>query len=275
MLSVIRRVRFGVPLVDRYPELIAYRFEALKNAGARFVDDFSKVPARVFLPTVWPTDAKPSFSTVKFGPWRVGGVLPSFIVAGEVLKNRPRLKILDIGCSEGALRDFFRSCHPAIDIEYVGIDRAPSPGAEFTVYRELAAIPRQTFDLIMMSEVAEHMPADELLDSYLKRLYEYLAADGVLVIGTPNPLAPAVLHRDVTHVQHYPWYDLYAMLRLFFEEVRPLRTHFVTSPRRLVILPFKICLSYLLEVDWCEGLTMVASHAKPRSALSTHDAARS
>jgi SAM-dependent methyltransferase len=264
-----------LPLVDRYPELVAYRFEGLKNVRARFVDDFSKVPARVFFPTVWPSAAKPAFSTVSLGPWRIGGVLPSFIVAGEALKNRSRLKVLDIGCSDGALRDFFRSCHPAIDVEYIGIDIAPLPAADFPVYAELSAIPQASFDLIMMSEVAEHMTADECVDEYLSKLGPYLADDGIVVVGTPNPLAPAVLHRDVTHVQHYPWYDLYAILRLFFEHVRPLRTHFVTSPRRLAILPFKICLSYLLEVDWCEGLTMIASRAKSGPAVRLHDASSS
>jgi len=84
----------------------------------------------------------------------------------------------------------------------------------------------------------------------------------VLVVSVPNPLAPAILHRDVTHVQHYPWYDLYAMLRFFFDDVDVVRTHFVSSARRLLSLPMRRVLSYFLEVDWCEGIVLLAR--KPR-----------
>jgi len=71
-------------------------------------------------------------------------------------------------------------------------------------------------------------------------------------------IAPYSKAGDVTHVQHYPWFDLYAILRFFFGSVDVVRTRFIHTPRRLLSLPLLVTISYFLEMDWCEGLTFLA-----------------
>ncbi|MHB1798590.1 MAG: class I SAM-dependent methyltransferase [Vulcanimicrobiaceae bacterium] len=239
--------------------MLEYRFEALKKYRARFVDDFGHVPHRVFYPYLWMARGGKRFPGIRLGPIMVGSVPPAFRVALKLIAKRrlPGVKVLDIGCWDGMLGRFFEAFLDS-PIEYVGVDIAP-PDVDFPVYPSLDDVKTSGFDLIMMSEVAEHMTADTLAEEFLPRIKRMLADTGTFVLSTPNPLVPTVLHRDVTHVQHYPWYDLYAIMRLFFDSVTPLRTHFVTSPRRLCILPVKKVLSYFLEVDWCDGLTFVAT----------------
>lgn len=183
------------------------------------------------------------------------------IIADEVFRGRSSLKVLDIGCAAGRFRDYLADADPDRTVDYMGMDIAP-PAVDFPVFARLEDVPARGFDLIFMSEVAEHMPADVFAKAYLSRFPALLAPGGVAIVGVPNPLAPTILQRDITHVQHYPWFDLYAMLRFFFEEVSVTRTHFIHSPRRLLSYPFLRVLSYLLEVDWCEGLTLVARRPK-------------
>ncbi len=240
-----------------YAQLLAYRNEGLRKAGAVLTDQIERPAARCFFPTVWPASRPTNFPSMRVGPWRVGAAGPSMIVAGELLAGRTAVKILDVGCAGGSFRDYLRLRDPARRINYAGVDVAHF-AVDFPLYENLGQVPGNDFDLIFLSEVAEHMTADTFAEEYLQRLPGMLKSDGLVVISVPNPLTPAVLHRDVTHVQHYPWYDLYAMLRFFFEDVDVLRTHLISSPRRLFALPLRRALSYVMEFDWCEGLVMTA-----------------
>lgn len=240
-----------------YAQLLAYRNEGLRKFGAFLVDQIERPPTRCFLPSVWPASRETKFPSLRAGPLRIGAAGPSMIVADELLARRTSVKILDVGCASGSFRDYLELRDPARRIDYAGVDVAHF-GVNFPIYETLDEVPGNDFDLIFLSEVAEHMPADRFAQEYLQRLPRMLKRDGFAVVSVPNPLAPAVLHRDVTHVQHYPWYDLYAMLRFYFEDVDVLRTHFITSPRRLFALPLRRVLSYMIEVDWCEGLVMTA-----------------
>lgn len=240
-----------------YAQLLAYRNEGLRKYGAFLVDQIERPPARVFLPSLWPASRETKFASVRAGPLRVGAAGPSMIVADEALRGRKFAKVLDVGCADGSFRDYLELRDPSRRIDYAGVDVAHFT-VDFPVYEQLQDVPGDDFDLIFLSEVAEHMTADTFAQEYLERLPRLLKRDGCAIVSVPNPLAPAVLQRDVTHVQHYPWYDLYAMLRFFFARVEVLRTHFLSSPRRLVALPFRRVLSYVMEVDWCEGIVLTA-----------------
>jgi len=242
---------------ERYHELLAFRNEGLRKVGTRYTDDIERPQARCFFPTVWHGSRETSYPAVSLGPIRVSPVGPTLILADEAIAERSRAKVLDVGCGAGRFRDYLQLRRPKREIEYVGMDVAP-PAVDFPVYRDLGDVTDRDFDLILMSEVAEHMPADVFADDYLRRFPAMLKPNGVLVVSVPNPLAPTILHRDVTHVQHYPWFDLYAMLRFFFDDVDVVRTHFVCSFRRLFSLPMRRVLSFFLEVDWCEGIVLLA-----------------
>ena len=241
---------------DNYPQLLTYRNEALQKIGTLLIDDLERPPARAFVPTIW-YGRECAYPSLALGQLRIAAVGPPFIVAEEAVSKRERVSVLDIGCAAGRFRDYLLLKRPNRVVEYTGVDAAP-PRVDFPVYRSLADAPERKFDLILMSETAEHMPAETFVSEYLLRFPALLEPDGVLVVSVPNPLAPAVLQRDVTHVQHYPWYDLYALLRFFFDEVDVVRTHFISSPRRLLSFPMRRFLSYFLEVDWCEGIVLLA-----------------
>ncbi len=240
-----------------YAQLLAYRNEGLRKYGAVLTDQIERPPARCFLPKVWPASRATKFPSLRAGPLRVGAAGPSMIVADETLARRRSVKVLDIGCASGSFRDYLELRDPARRIDYAGVDVAHF-AVDFPIYSSLRDVPGNDFDLIFLSEVAEHMTADTFAEEYLQRLPRMLKREGLAIVSVPNPLAPAVQHRDVTHVQHYPWYDLYAILRFYFEDVDALRTHFISSPRRLAALPLRRALSYAMEVDWCEGLVLTA-----------------
>jgi len=240
-----------------YPELLAYRNEGLRKVGARFTDQIGAPPARCFYPTFWHSNRASDFPSVSLGPWRAGAAGPSMIVAHEATAHRASVKVLDVGCAAGSFRSYLELRDPARTIEYYGVDVAPATDA-FPIYPSIASVGTGAFDLVFMSEIAEHMPADTFAEEYLRPVAALLKPGGVAIVGVPNPLAPTALQRDITHVQHYPWYDLYALLRFFFTDVDVIRTHFVYGPRRLLSLPLKMSLSYFLETDWCEGVTAIA-----------------
>jgi len=238
-------------------QLLAYRNEGLRKYDAVRTDQIERPPARCFFPTVWAASRATKFPSLRAGQLRIGAAGPSMIVAGELLAGREPVKILDVGCAAGSFRDYLELRDPARRVDYAGVDVAHF-AVDFPLYASLRDVPGNDFDLIFLSEVAEHMTADTFAGEYLQRLPRMLKRDGLAIVSVPNPLAPAVQHRDVTHVQHYPWYDLYALLRFYFEDVGVLRTNFISSPRRLFTLPLRRTLAYMMEVDWCEGLVLTA-----------------
>lgn len=249
---------------DQYPQLLAYRAEGLAKVGARFIDEIEKPRSRCFYPALWNASQSTEYPSVGIGPLRIGAVGPSMVVADELLRGRTGTKVLDIGCAAGRFRQYLKLKDPNREVDYVGMDVAPPP-VDFPVFTNLGDVKSSDFDMVFMSEVAEHMPADVFAEHYLSQFPRLLKPTGIALVGVPNPLAPTILHRDVTHIQHYPWFDLYAMLRFYFDEVDVLRTHFVHTPRRLLSLPLLRLLSYFLEMDWCEGLTLIAR--RPRCSM--------
>jgi 2-polyprenyl-3-methyl-5-hydroxy-6-metoxy-1,4-benzoquinol methylase len=255
------------PIVDKnYNKLVEYRLEGLRKAGARHAGHNKKLKPRLFWPTVFSRGVEFPNGSVPVMRWQITSPFPAFTLAREALAalGRP-VRVLDIGCGRGDLLYFLKAC-PEIDVaEYAGVDIADVT-VDFPIYRSLLDVPKdERFDVIMMSEIIEHMPYADFVEEFLVHVGEYVAPGGALVLGAPNPLLPAMLERDVTHVQHYPWYDLYALLRFFFEDVTIVRAYGLAEFRRILALPLKILVSSILECDWCEGVLAVAR--KPKSSV--------
>lgn len=253
----------GFDLRARYAQFMAYRREAMTKIGARWYDH-CKLPARLYWPTVFGRAAQVEVPYVRFGAWRVAAIAPAFLTARRALANLTAPRVLDIGCGNGIFHLYLRSCELKYreTLYFKGIDPAPPEALGFPVHTSIEELPPERFDLIMMSEVAEHLHVQNFVDAYLARLGEHMSAGASLVIGVPNPLAPTVQYRDVTHVQHYPWYDMYAILRFFFEEVEAQRTFFAWSLPKVLLLPVRYVVASALEADWCDGLVFVARKPK-------------
>src|SRR5581483_10452532 len=108
-------------------------------------------------------------------------------LAGDVSNK----KILDIGCAEGDLGKFFKTkknqvvgidiSKDAIKIAQKRLDRA----IVLDVTQNKLPFPAKEFDLVICSEVIEHLLSADKLLSEIKRV---LKKDGFLIISTPNIL---------------------------------------------------------------------------------------
>jgi len=112
-------------------------------------------------------------------------------------------KILEIGFGNGYFLNFARHRGCVIEgIELVSelVERASSNG--FKSYTSLENIQKNNiYDLIVLFDVLEHIPQDEVLD-FLNLLNKFLAENGSIVIRTPNGSSPFGLanqYGDVTH----------------------------------------------------------------------------
>jgi 2-polyprenyl-3-methyl-5-hydroxy-6-metoxy-1,4-benzoquinol methylase len=107
------------------------------------------------------------------------------------LKGDPsrRLRILDIGCGDGAqldeMRRFFPNCEThGVDIDRRAIERAADVGHKVSCGRfEDCDLPADSFDLVYAIHVIEHV---ERPDLFLQRCLQALAPEGMILIETPN-----------------------------------------------------------------------------------------
>ena len=243
-----------VKLVDRYHDLMIHRREALDAHGANEFSVFGGPPTRVSIPVL----ARSGSQKKRFGPFGFADRAPiaAFIERAIRSFGRP-VSILEIGPGRGDLARQLLTTFADRIRAYHAVDRDRSvPGP----YKSVGSIDEITgpIDIVIASEVIEHMSADEFYNDLLKPAAARLSMGGAFILSTPNPVAPGGIVRDFSHVQHYPWYDLYAICRLAFTEVEVYRTHYVFDPRRLVALLPRIFLCSLLELDWRDGLVCVA-----------------
>ena len=131
----------------------------------------------------------------RLNPVRLGFIREAIDLhgGGDVESARPLAgkTALDVGCGAGLL------CEPLarLGAEVTGVDaaeetvaaaRAHAAGAGLSIdFRqgELAELALGTFDLVTAMEVIEHV-ADKL--AFVTQLSAHLAADGLLVLSTPN-----------------------------------------------------------------------------------------
>jgi SAM-dependent methyltransferase len=110
----------------------------------------------------------------------------------ERLDGAGTIRLLDVGCADGRLLDWYRSCPAGSRLETHGIEMNEAAaaiarerghrvvGGRFEVDRELEAA---SFDLILALHVIEHVDDP---DSFARRAAELLAPGGLLVLATPN-----------------------------------------------------------------------------------------
>jgi 2-polyprenyl-3-methyl-5-hydroxy-6-metoxy-1,4-benzoquinol methylase len=248
----------------RYHALMAYRREGLRKYGGRFTSDIYGPPARLSFPTVHV--AAPPMPHVRVGPFFVADNPPILrVVRRLVAREEGPLRILEIGPGTGALAAALRAEFGNKIGAYYGIEADENVEGPYDRIADVGAL-RGCADLVIASEVIEHMPAQQFFDGILAPLMAKLERNAILVVGTPNALSPSSIFGDFTHVQAYPWYDLYALLRLFFEEVDVVRTRYVWSVRRAASLLARAVVARTLELDWCEGIICIAKQPCDRAA---------
>lgn len=128
---------------------------------------------------------KPTPNNDEFKRWTV---IESFI---KEIKNDDNLKILDLGCGRGWLTNLLSQFGQVIGIEPVDkvVEYAKSifPEIQFLkgTAKKIVNQYKENFDLIVSSEVIEHIP-DLEKQQFVKEIYMLLKKDGFLIITTPR-----------------------------------------------------------------------------------------
>jgi SAM-dependent methyltransferase len=139
----------------------------------------------------------------------------------------PSKRVLDAACGEGygsrILVDAGAASVTGVDVDEQTVDHARSryPGAEFHV-ADVTSLPFEdgSFDLIVSFETIEHVPEPERVLAELRRV---LAADGLLVISTPNK--HQYLVENEFHEREFTHEEFVAVLGGLFPSVQLVLQH--------------------------------------------------
>ena len=247
-------------LADRYHELMRYRQEAFDRYKANDISFLAGPKAGVYVPVVSLRDR--GTPKKRIGPIALYDRAPvaSFVEAA-IRARSSGLTVLEIGPGSGSLAGNLKVLFAARIERYFGVELDRNVSGPYTRVASVVDVP-QPIDLVIAAEVIEHMTAEELYTSFLAPLEAKLKSDSTFIAATPNPLSAGGIARDFTHVQNYPWYDLYAIFRLVFTDVTIYRTNYVYDVKRLLLLVPRALLCAVMELEWCEGLICVATRPK-------------
>jgi 2-polyprenyl-3-methyl-5-hydroxy-6-metoxy-1,4-benzoquinol methylase len=111
--------------------------------------------------------------------------------------NGKKLNVLDVGCGNGNISRFIGSKGHnvlGIDISDATISKAISltnmPNVKFRNVAVESIVAEETFDVIICSEVIEHLDTPSTVVNALKKL---LSKNGVLIVTVPNGFGPREL----------------------------------------------------------------------------------
>jgi len=140
------------------------------------------------------------------------------------LKKMP-LSILDLGCGKGHFTDFMESRGydvTGVDISRVVISQAKKlyPKCKFLIHNLEYSPLQKKYDMIYSTQVIEHIFD---LDRFLTNIRNSLDSNGILILATPNVLAPKIrlkmlfgndsTFRDLAHLRFFSPSHLSEILR--------------------------------------------------------------
>ncbi|HUA10105.1 MAG TPA: methyltransferase domain-containing protein [Candidatus Acidoferrales bacterium] len=244
-------------LADRYQELMALRREGLRRYRANEASTLAGPRATLTFPRFALREREGA--RLSLGPLAVHDRPPIWAFVERALAGLQRAAhVLEIGPGAGVLAKHLRARLPSNIASYSALERDASFCGPYTRIESVSEL-STSVDLVIASEVAEHMTADQWLRDVVLPVAEVMSSDAVLVMSVPNPTSPGGIARDFTHVQNYPWYDLYALMRLEFTAVNIYRAYYAYSAQRVATLLPRILLCPLVELDWCDTLVCTAS----------------
>jgi len=136
----------------------------------------------------------------------------------RALRGKTTALVLEIGFGNGAFLGYCkqRGCS-AWGIELDPRLRERASRAGFPTRPSLDELPTgQHFDLIVLFDVLEHVPTDELIP-FVKKLRERLTRDGAVLLRVPNgdsPFGRRNQHGDLTHVAAFAEFKLKQLAQL-------------------------------------------------------------
>lgn len=170
-----------------------------------------------------------------------------------ILKNmKDGEKVLDVGAYDRGLENRLRKNFPNIIYKSMDIDRG-----KFHDYYSLGDV-NETFDLIFLFEVIEHLTVDEGIKT-LKQIYRLLNSGGRLIISTPNIFNPGRFWRDASHKQAYCYDELGGILLANGFEIKEIyRTYNDSIHKYLFRVYIMSAIHRYLGIDFAKSILILA-----------------
>ncbi len=205
--------------------------------------------------------ARDDFSWARFYSYRikVRNIYPSVYKIRikkklvDIIKDEleDSLKILDVGAYNRRLCEQFLKINSKIIYKSMDIDKSLPHD-----YYNLDEI-EESFDIIVMSEVIEHLDFEEALNT-LQKLRNLLADNGKIIISTPNIHHPNSFFRDVTHKVPYRYDELGAVLLYSgFKIDKIFRVYNDQFFKRLFRIYIASYLHRYLDIDFAPSIVIV------------------
>ena len=161
-------------------------------------------------------------------------------------------KILDIGASNRNLEGRLKRHYPNLIYKSMDVDRD-----QFHDFYSLEEI-RETFDVVFLFEVIEHLDLEEGL-KVLEKVYDLLNGGGRLILTTPNVFNPSRFWRDATHKVAYCYDELGGLLLSQGFQIKAMyRTYSDAFHRYLFRLYVMAPLHRYLGVDFAKSILVIA-----------------
>jgi len=174
-------------------------------------------------------------------------------------------RVLEIGFGNGGALAYGRSRQWEMygtEVNEVLLERARSSGFSVLHANELGSFRDSYFDLILVLDVLEHVPIENILE-LLDQLKRIAKNDATIIARFPNgdsPFARFAQHGDPTHVTTFgkgkaAYYARQAGLEIVAlrGEPQPLRVDFIHFCHRAVANPIRSLLDLSLNLLFCPG----------------------
>jgi SAM-dependent methyltransferase len=161
-------------------------------------------------------------------------------------------KILDIGASNRNLEERLKRYYPNLIYKSMDVDREQVH--DFYSLEEI----QETFDVVFLFEVIEHLELEEGLN-VLEKIYGLLHGGGRLILTTPNVFNPSRFWRDATHKVAYCYDELGGLLLAQGFQIKAMyRTYSDAFHRYLFRLYVMAPLHRYLGVDFAKSILVIA-----------------
>jgi SAM-dependent methyltransferase len=161
-------------------------------------------------------------------------------------------KILDIGASNRNLEERLKRHYPNLIYKSMDVDRE-----QVHDFYSLEGI-QETFDVVFLFEVIEHLELEEGLN-VLEKVYGLLHGGGRLILTTPNVFNPSRFWRDATHKVAYCYDELGGLLLAQGFQIRAMyRTYSDAFHRYLFRLYIMAPLHRYLGIDFAKSILVIA-----------------
>lgn len=164
---------------------------------------------------------------------------------------RDGMTLLDIGAGMKGMKKEIENIGIKLTYKSMDVDRSNQHD-----YYDIGSI-SETFDVIIMFEVIEHMSLQEGLD-LMKRLFSIMNEKGIIVLSTPNIFNPSRFMRDATHQTFYAYDELCGLLNIANFNIKELYRSYNDAFHRYFLKVYMLgWLFRLLGIDYAYSIFVV------------------